>query len=264
MLSETYLLLSAARKYCMEQHTHWCSVYAPIAERHGIDYTDESYDTFPRYNTLNTILNEVEKIDGDNLPSFSVLKKLIAKAGKNATSDMIQSPSNEIEAAAIGDEKTKFVQYIENLTEEEIKAIEPLPYMRLLTQKEVGKIWKKMARLWGCEQGQYWYPLADKSEPSLFAFDVSVFDKNFSPEILQNILQSWNIERLYELREHGDENYYLSRELWEPYYNGAEGFWVSEDLDWIMYASHENTITVGGRLKEELLRLCPNEKEFKL
>ena len=34
----------------------------------------------------------------------------------------------------------------------------------------------------------------------------------------------------------------------EPRYNGSEGYWSSGDLDWIIYASHESSVAVGGWL----------------
>jgi len=40
--------------------------------------------------------------------------------------------------------------------------------------------------------------------------------------------------------------------LFQPYYNGAEGYWSSDGLDWIIYASHESSVTVGGWLLEEV------------
>ncbi len=67
---------------------------------------------------------------------------------------------------------------------------------------------------------------------------------------MQSILKSWGIERVYELREFGDQNYLRSIDCWKPYYNGAEGFWFSDALDWIMYASHEDSITTGGLLTD--------------
>lgn len=63
-------------------------------------------------------------------------------------------------------------------------------------------------------------------------------------------MRSRKIGRVYELREYGDQNYLLSVECWEPFYNGAEGFWVSDTMDWILYASHESSVTTGGWLTD--------------
>jgi hypothetical protein len=47
----------------------------------------------------------------------------------------------------------------------------------------------------------------------------------------------------------------------EPYYNGAEGFWCNNNFDWVIYASHESSITVGGWLLAEIKNVWPNWKE---
>ncbi len=46
-------------------------------------------------------------------------------------------------------------------------------------------------------------------------------------------------------------------QLVEPHYNLAEGIWTSRSLDWIVYASHENSITVGGWMLAEVKRAWP-------
>jgi hypothetical protein len=258
MSSETYKLHSEARRYCIKQHGYWCDVYESISKKdEGIDspeeYTDEDYNTFPRYHTLKAILNEVEKIDADNLPVFSELLKLLVEAGKNASDIFFDATGNDITERAITDEKEKFVKHIQNLSEESVGDREPLPYRRILSQEEITALWEKIDERWGTTGTEYWYPLIEnKTESSLTAYDALSFHSKMSSDELQSIMGKWGVERLYELREYGDENYSLSIDLWDPRYNGAEGFWVSEDLDWILYASHENTITVGGRLTEEI------------
>ncbi len=38
----------------------------------------------------------------------------------------------------------------------------------------------------------------------------------------------------------------LAVSLLEPEYDGREGYWTSEGMDWLLYASHEGSITVAG------------------
>ena len=64
------------------------------------------------------------------------------------------------------------------------------------------------------------------------------------------------MRRIWELREHGPE-YEQDVSLFEPLYDGAEGYWSSGALDWIAYASHESSVTVGGWLLEEVKTLWP-------
>lgn len=274
MPAPSYLLLSAARKYCIDQHAHWCQVYEPISEKHGVNYTDEAYDTFPRYHTLDAILNEIEKIDGENYPfSLAKLKEQICDAGNSASSIFLQPPLNTIEASAISDEREKFVRHIQGLTEKTMTALEPLPYRRVLNADEVRELWQVLKKTWGCNHGNYFYPLNDKTEPSLVAFDMSDFFEQFTEAKLQEILQFLGIDRLYELREYNEKyikevlygysgNYLLSAKLWEPFYDGYEGFWTSGTYDWIMYASENGSITVGGILKDAIVKNWPEYGEF--
>lgn len=68
-------------------------------------------------------------------------------------------------------------------------------------------------------------------------------------------------DRVFQLREHGDSNYLLSVDGWEPCYDGTEGFWFPESLHWIMYASHENSMTTGGILTDAIFRCWPGASE---
>jgi hypothetical protein len=261
MQTESLKLHSAARAYCQEQHDHWASVYGP--EHYGGSYTDKDYDTFPRYLALSEILNEVEKIDADDLPSFAVLSRMLQSAGRTAESPFIDQPMNAIASAAIRDEREKFCGFIESLTEESVGSQDILPYRRVLSPAEVAALWEDIKGRWGADRKQFWYPLTDRTEPSLSAFDDGKFRKRFRPPILRRMIARFGVERLYELREYGDENYVMSVELWDPFYNFAEGYWVSKDLDWILYASHEGTMTVGGRLKTEVIASWPDAVELR-
>jgi hypothetical protein len=247
----------------MEQFKHWTGRYALMARGFASNYTDKAYNTFPRYNALSAILHEIEKLDADNLPAYDQLSDLLISAGERAVDDFIRSPSNLISANAIAEEKEKFAMYISSLSEDSIEYFDPLPYRRSLSDLEVENLWQKIDKRWGTKSVSDWYPLVNKTEPSLHAFKYAEFTKKFSDKTVRKIIRSLGNHRLYELREFGDCDYFISLDLWEPCYGtGGEGFWVSEGLNWILYASHEGTITVGGLLKDELLKLWPDAPEF--
>lgn len=74
---------------------------------------------------------------------------------------------------------------------------------------------------------------------------------------MRRILTAHGVTHLYEHRE-GGESYELSVSSFEPHYNGLEGFWSDKNLDWIIYASHESSITVGGEwLLNEIKTVWP-------
>lgn len=68
------------------------------------------------------------------------------------------------------------------------------------------------------------------------------------------------MSRVWELRElETDTNKEIDLALLEPVYTGAEGYWTDASLDWLVYASHESSVTVAGeRLLPELRRRWPD------
>ena len=52
---------------------------------------------------------------------------------------------------------------------------------------------------------------------------------------------------LRELRElETDADTEIELESLEPVYTGAEGFWLDASFEWLLYASHESSVTVAG------------------
>jgi hypothetical protein len=72
-------------------------------------------------------------------------------------------------------------------------------------------------------------------------------------------MASHGIGNVWELRESG-MGYEIELSLLKPFYNLNEGYWSSNSMDWIIYVSHESSITVGGWLLEELEAIWPNWK----
>ena len=142
------------------------------------------------------------------------------------------------------------------MSEEELYAAKNLPYKRVLSDEEIAELTVSLSSKW-CVPAGYWYPLAEKSHEHIEAYQDRHFLENFPAEKLHQILRSHNISRVFELREYGP-CYELDCELFDPSYNGAEGYWVSSNLDWIIYASHESSITIGGWLLEEVKKVWPN------
>ena len=55
----------------------------------------------------------------------------------------------------------------------------------------------------------------------------------------------------------------LDLELFEPVYTGAEGSWTDSSFDWLVYASHESSVTVAGaRLLPAFQQAFPEWREW--
>jgi hypothetical protein len=249
-------LHTAARRYCLDRHRYWCQRYSEIVikggdrQQDGYHYSSEALATFPRYNVLNAIRVELERIDSAKLGNLESTRAFLVLAGETAEDEFTMRPISEIDAQAMAEERDAFCRYVRELELSDLNLVEELPYRRVLATEESKSIWLRLRDRWQISKG-YWYPLADCKLPDVVAFKTRDFEKAFMRKTLQGILAAHGIERVWELREYGPE-YEEDVSLFEPHYNGAEGYWSSGDLDWIIYASHESSVTVGGWVLQEV------------
>lgn len=156
----------------------------------------------------------------------------------------------------MAEERASFSRHVRGLKLSDLSVVAPLPYRRVLTTAESQSIWSRLRSRWEIANG-YWYPIADCKPPGVIAFHANAFEKAVTGEQLRAILAERDISRLWELREYGPE-YEVDVSLFEPRYNGAEGYWSSGDMDWIIYSSHEGSVTVGGWLVAHVKALWPS------
>jgi len=210
---------------------------------------------FPRYNVLKAIRVEIERIDPNELDDLADTRELLLLAGAAAEDDFTRKPIGEIDANAMANERHRFSDFIHGLSEFDLHSVSPLPYQRVLSESESDALWNRLRNRWQIASG-YWFPLAGCTLPDVVAFQDRPFNDFSSTYCINDLLTSRGISRVWELREYGPE-YDLDVSLFDPHYNGAEGYWSSGDLDWIVYSSHESSITVGGWLLVEIKARWP-------
>ena len=107
------------------------------------------------------------------------------------------------------------------------------------------RLWRRMREAWRVPEG-YWYPLADLARRDLLALEAPSFHEALvTGKQLHATLAGQGVEHVYELLE-GGRAYTMKLTDLYPRYGGDEGFWCSDAMDWIVYASHESSIAVGG------------------
>ena len=89
-------LHTAARRYCLQQFTYWCERYSEIVSERGYrrpngGYTTEALATFPRYNILNAIRVEIERIYPARLGDLETTRALFILAGEIAEDHFTRS-----------------------------------------------------------------------------------------------------------------------------------------------------------------------------
>jgi hypothetical protein len=251
------------RRYCIDNSTRWREKYYELAsvgtERSGFGYTDEALYIFPRYVLLEAVLVEVESYRPEDFPTLDEAKRFFCLVATETQSESKQSPENKVESKAINEERNAFCKFIEQLTEQDLSSVEPLFYRRVLSENESNSIWEKLSSRWEIAKW-YWFPLTIEKPDNVEGFQDAYFEKEVGAEKLQAILRKHGVEKIFEIREYG-ANYELELSAFEPYYSGSEGFWCDEKFDWIIYASHESSITIGGWLLPEIKIVWLNWEE---
>jgi hypothetical protein len=253
-MDEAQQLYTFARRTCMDRHAYWATLYGELAQagRDRIDfgdYTDEALAIFPRYNVLQAVLDAVEALDADALPGFEELRSLLIGAAETASSDFTTPMANPIHQRAMAEERQTLSGIFRDVSVTELADVEPLPYRRTLRADEVQSSRSAIARAWGAPDG-YWYPLGPKTRDSLVALELFGIEAALQGRIAR-FFADHGIERVIELREYG-ACYELEAGAEEVAYNGAEGFWTAPGSEWIIYCSHEGTITLGGTIAAEI------------
>ncbi|HEY9258984.1 hypothetical protein, partial [Chitinophaga sp.] len=236
----TEALITAARRYCIDHHAHWANRYRN--ERSGQDfpvytYSDSDYDLFPRYNMLSAILGEIEVLVGNPAVSRETLVQIGLSAGLPFTED----EEHPIETAAIQQEREKFIHFIQTITPEALEQTAPLPHRRRLDATEKEQVDLQLLERWNYD-GNYWDPIDPKS-PSEVVYlakrDVTTADY----ESLRRFIDGHARPYLLEITEEG-----VITEITPADFNpdSYETAYFDEHYEWIIYGSHELTITFAG------------------
>jgi hypothetical protein len=109
---------------------------------------------------------------------------------------------------------------------------------------------------WNVQDG-YWYPLLSVAVPDdvvILGGDALIDGSGLAA--VRTSAHHLGADRVFELREWGVD-YLVDVDLWVPAYSGAEGYFMKQDSDWLIYASHEGTTAVAGRMAEMLSRTWP-------
>lgn len=248
-------LHSAARSYCIERHTQWAQRYEELVSSgrafSGSGYTRHAYRVFPRYQVLEAIRIDLERLSGVSFESLDEARDLFCLSGLTASNTFTEYKESEEARAAVEEERERFVEYVRGLNEVRLNDVRVLPYSKVLDPQEASDIWKAVEAQWGLKRRGVFYPLCETIRGDVVAFQAPHLMEAISPPKMAQLLELRGVSRVWELREYGPE-YEIDVASLETAYNGAEGYWTSDTFDWIVYASHESSVTVGGWLLEDL------------
>lgn len=251
-MDEKLALHTAARRYCMERSPGLNPSYEEqrYQDRRWIHNRDiliswaEGRGTYAQIELLGAILFRIEQCVPDNFSTLDSLKTFLTEV---AQSESFDYEREDIECE-IDRERELFQSYIESLSTYDLNTVAPLPYRRVLGERELQDIWQRIEQRWGITARMHWYPLNQVvPPPHVIALQEPWFAYVVPLDELRAILRRNGVERIWELREAGmSSQYRMDMELLIPIDGGGEHCWTSETLDWLIYTSHENSITLCG------------------
>jgi hypothetical protein len=253
-------LHNAARHYCTERHAEWRRKYAQLgAEGRGRakdsagqwTYSDAAYDVFPRYNVLDAILNEIERFVPGDFSSIEEAASLLAVAGETAT-NLFTDDSNPIAVRAMADERQRYAAFLAKVDVAQLAKAPRLPFRRVLGNDEHARRHQEFIRNWGKWYGGF-RDDGGNERLDVVTLHVEAMNRPGAYEHLRHSLVEHGFDRIFELREWGN-GYEIETAAATFRYSGAEGFWTSDPMDWMVYASHEDSITIGGSWPIEAMK----------
>lgn len=244
----TSTLHNAARWYCEER---WREL-----QDAGLVTGDATF--FIRRDAVEEIRIEIERFTPADFTGPAEAREFLAAAGETARGLVIRRRNlTGAEQLGIVEERRRYIHFIQRLDERAAAAAPALRYRRTLAFAEKDALWSRLREAWHITDPWAWYPLHPGRLPDgAFVFQCDPFDDQRALGLLRTILRSRGIERVFEIRE-APPHCEIDVADFEPAYNMLEGYWTSPACDWIAYASHESSVTLGGWVLEELKRAWP-------
>ena len=245
-------IITLARRYCIENYDYWIKKY--LNEESGQMYSNNDYNLFPRYNVLNAILQGIEEIINKNFKTINQCKIELINIGKKSQTVFTENINNEIAKMATLEERNKFVLYIQNISENNLNKVSPLPYNRKLRKNESEKIREKLHKVWNFDGG-YWKHSNDENE-IIFLMNKFIIESD-KKTIIEYIMK--HEKRFFKIDEM-DNNY--ETETLEI--DGCETVYTSKNFNWIIYISHEMYVVFGGELLLGFVKKLFHNKKDKM
>ncbi len=260
-------LHTAARRYCEDRHSDWAQTYNELEARENVqienkfklgwDYSEEAYGVFPRYRLDKAIRIEVERLAPESSNSLEELQSHLISACDIAEARLRSELNNTIAREALREEAEDYKAYIRVLSERDLASVVPLPFRRVISAEESKKLWNELKIAWDIGEG-YWFPLREgPTPPNILAFHVDYIKAINGFALIHDALSRRGISRVFELHEFGPDepDYEIELSIFEPAYRwGGEQYCTAAGADWVVYASHESSITIGGDWLLEILK----------
>jgi len=145
--------------------------------------------------------------------------------------------------------KTKFIQFLNTLDIDELPEVSPLPFERRLTDKECQTLETSLKTKFDFgswkDENYYWEPLSKTlNQIPLVYFEKELFKSEATQKIV-DIIKSISGNKIFLLTDE-NINYEVDTSSLNVYW--IESAYCNFESDWLIYISHEGTITFSGEV----------------
>lgn len=268
-MDEKTSLHTAARHYCLNRDAETfvedvrvLRHLAPDGQGWPIIFADSGAPF-----ALGAILLEVERVVPSDFPSLDAVRDFLRETAHSVEIYPVRPSgiSSDELATQMQRARQAFESYISGLSTDDLRQITPLAYRRVLGLAERRRLWRRLERRWGISPTTYWYPLTSDPLPShVQAFWARPFRDAIPPERLRAILKQGQVRHVWELRQGAMHSQYEIEVAAMHLISGpVETYWTSEKMDWLIYASHEDSFTIAGEsLLNGVKRAWPQWQRF--
>jgi hypothetical protein len=118
-----------------------------------------------------------------------------------------------------------------------------------------------LKKKWNINPYDFWIPLYGKPIENMIYFETDSFENRFGYGKLNQIIKEINRGNIYSFNEAREENIYS--EILIKEYNSPDIFFTNENADWVIYQTHEETISFAGKeLIDKIKLLWKNWEDY--
>lgn len=174
----------------------------------------------------------------------------------------IVTPRNKSEELRIGKIRSAFAAQLDRVLAGELSGDVPvLPYRRVLTGEEAKTVQARFASVWHYD-GDYWYPL-NRLPDGMRGNVLFLMEQHVTPHMDALLPLLGLPERpVYRAKEYDPDGYFfeLTGEF-TPYW-GSEWAYTDTDFSWMIYFSHEGSVSFAGSIVEAAKELFRDEAAY--
>lgn len=241
---------NALRIHCGEMTQKYSVEYDLEREQRG------KSSRFYRYLVTSEMQYKLGTLVGIDFEDFQCYKQVVRDLMDIHFDTVLKGPLNNDEGNHVRLAEAEFFDFLETVSQD--CPAPDYPYCRVISGDEADEIAYRILEKWDYVPGSYWYPLTGTFEETRLYI---------SPQWLES---HWDeIHRLLDLPhshiyEYG-ESWYGSPHCAEVdeinEYGGCEAVYCPKDFSWIIYFSHENTVTFAGSIVPGINKILSGEKD---